>query len=82
MGCIFLGNKLLQFEPQAKKAMNAKKNKFHEVQEFYQVQYNNMDIESSMLFFHTRCPIGNTTFKIIKSMLISEGQTSADNINV
>ena len=62
--------------------MNAKKNNFHEVQEFYQVQYYNMDIESSMLFFHTRCPIGNTTLKIIKSMLISEGQTLADNIKV
>ena len=56
--------------------MNAQKNKFH------QVHYYAMDIESSMLFFHTRCPIGNTTFKIIESMLISEGQTPADNIKV
>ena len=32
--------------------------------------------------FHTRCPIGNTTFKIIESMLISEGQSPADDIKV
>ena len=47
--------------------MNAQKNKFHEVQEFH-LLYITMDIEK-LCYFHTRCPIGNATFKTIQSML-------------